>query len=437
MPMDASAAYNELRTKFMMSKPAKKLIKENNLKFKYGFFSAKESAVLREAVLEFLAKNKLELTDLEKYLTEDAAFPIHDLVLHAVSKLEYRTFKAVHTHITFVYHPMTASRFMENEDVELLNLVGAKGFRWKAIGMVLAKYRDQCRKRYLLLKGLQEKYLGTREIKKIVSEGIPRSEQEWIELCLRLGISKARLVKRIDKYLKSATFSATDTYYHDIVLCTYIISLNYYCAMSVDPRQVIEFLANGARQYIEQHVLGSPAHPNEPAADNGAPAPSAILPSGNAKDPDAKANEPALHKDASATDDTAPNARDSDPKHRLLSNIIANKIKIANEATEQTNKTKKNFNENFKQLFRLEKMQDLDIGVEIDDIFWGSIAQELGLEVHALKSKFYGLCSSHGFRTFRDIYDAVLGMAYDYFIDQIKQRLLERTKRPRREAASG
>lgn len=360
--MENIPAYKELRSKFVCAKTARRLIKENGLKFRHGFFSTKEVEATRGAVAEFLDDNGLAVKDLENWLVEDAEFPRFELAKYVTSRVPYRTFKSIITFITWWYNPLTKSKFSEGDDLQLVELVNQKGFRWKEIGMVLEKWRDQCRHRFLRLKGLEKKKIHMKDIKQIVRAGIPTSEAEWTVLCTRMQVSKALLTKYINQYLKRMPSDPSCDAINNITLCAYILVHNFYCTVSIDLRRFVDFLRNGALQYVEQEGACDSSHPEGERARS---------------DPDA---------------------------------------------------LRAYFDLNFHGAFSSVESLDLGVEVETDDIFWINIINEFHIESQDAKSRFYALVSSHGIRTFGDLYKTLGSLSWDCFSGQVRQLVLTNSR---------
>lgn len=244
--MDPTSTYNYLRNKFVPAKSAYKIIREFDLKFKYGPFSPREIKLAREAIDEFLSERKLTMDDVQSYLAEDAPFPFLELVAHVVTHIEHRTYKAVHTHVAFHYHPLVTHKFGPEEDLELLKLVQKRGFQWKEIARQLEKYRNHCRIRFLQLKGEMSRYITVRQIRTLLAEGLPTTSSGWAEKAKELGVSRDTLVRKVTRYLRSMSFDRSEESYAAIMLFVYALAYNYFSAMSIDIKGLLGFLRGGA-----------------------------------------------------------------------------------------------------------------------------------------------------------------------------------------------
>lgn len=385
---DTNPGYNTLRTRFVSAKHAKEIMKKNSLKMRQGFFSGAEAEMARRAISEFLSDNKLDLSDLNRYFLEDSIFPMADLVRHVVEQLPYRTFKSVHLHIAFCYHPGVHDKFTEEQNIQLLSYVRQHGYQWTIIGRVVEKYRDHCRRQYLSLTGQTERRLVDREIKRIVSDGVPVTEEEWLEVCQLYNITKKSLSKGLSKYMKRIEFNRDDTYYTDIVLMSYILAYNHYCALQVDIPALLCFLN-------EQPAAALLAE----GADGFGDGPENI-PDGAPSEQDAKHVSTGAHTRGS-------------PLYQSVQRGVARCLCVPDK-----------FN--------------LGVPVEYDDIFWFNICEMIPLALPVARSKYFSICRIYGLRTFEDILKTLRELCYGFLVDRIKKGFLEglRADRPREEEES-
>jgi hypothetical protein len=127
--MDANSAYEFIRSRFVQLKETRTLVKKYGLKIKYGFFSKEEAQKVEKQVHKFLKERNLSMRELQRHLVEDTEFPIHDLLFECTQLCELRTYKSVHTHIMYIFHPYIRQTWKEEEEIQLLDLVNQKGFK--------------------------------------------------------------------------------------------------------------------------------------------------------------------------------------------------------------------------------------------------------------------------------------------------------------------
>lgn len=351
--MDGAVAYQYLRSKFVMAKDAQKLIKQFDLKFKYGNFSTKEAKLTHKIIDEFIQEHNLTMDDLQSHLAEETPFPLPDLVARVVNEIEHRTYKTVFTHIAFNYHPFVTHKFAPEEDIELLRLVQKRGFQWKEIAQNLSKYRNHCRIRFLSLKGEQYRYLSIKQVKELVEHGLPRTDYEWAEESKRLCVSKDQLIKKVNRYLRRLEFDRNDEYYSNVVLLLYVLAYNYYCAVSININRITE-LING---------------PSTPYED---------------------ANLNTLHVNPSQTG----------------SALFADFSKMLE--------------------LHFDSSVDLDVQIDLEDIFWNTIGRELTMECVLLKHRFIVLMKSFSLDKFSDVKKQLIDFAYKYYLNNMRDVLLKR-----------
>lgn len=355
--MDKNTIYNDIRSKYYTAKKTKELAKECNLKFRYGYFSRREIELAQDAVDEFLEARDMSLQDLEEHLMNGAAFPYHELLQHVTAKIPNRTFKSVDTFVAWFYNPLTEKKFDKETEIQLLELVEQKGYRWKEIAQQLNFVRDACRTRYMELKSLSKNYVTVGEIEEIVRKGeVPTTEKEWEELSRRLNTTKKTLQTRITKFFKLPLKDSQNDM-ETIVLVAYILSLNFYCSIDINVVELQDFLANSSTIYKAERDA---QQKRQEAAGEGVPA-------GNA--------------------------------YRSI------------------------FEDHFLKLFRNMNGMDLSVELSLDDIYWSNITRNFMVFSTTARSKFYSLVATYHLRTYKDLYDLLEKLAYNYYLISINRSL--------------
>ena len=67
---------------------------------------------------------------------------------------------------------------------------------------------------------------------------------------------------------------------------------------------------------------------------------------------------------------------------------------------------------------------NLEVLINKEDIFWFNITREMVIGKAEIVSKFNLLSRQYNWKYFRDIYDTIMKISYDYVIMKIKQALV-------------
>ncbi|ELA41471.1 uncharacterized protein VICG_01455 [Vittaforma corneae ATCC 50505] len=399
--MDGVSAYNYIRSKFVDLRETRSLIKKYGLKIKYGFLSDEEAATVRGAVEKFLSERHLAMNDLKRHLVEDTEFPIHDLIYECTQVCELRTYKSMHTHLSYMYHPYIRTIWNLDEEIQLLDLVNQKGFKWKEISYHLSKYKDLCRLKYLALKGENSTNLTKSKIQSLLAH-MPATDEEWAVLCSELNLNRAYIIRCIDRYLNGKELARPENKILEIHLCLLILNNNHYCKFNCNIENILSFLNLDAKSYDIVDKIESSSTPF--VSQKGRRAGSVLV--------DGLCRRP--HENASIdTGQTYP----EDDFEVLLENI---------KKASAENRSQTRFLNRFLDFFRIQPGFNLDIAINKDDIFWYNVTKEINVEKSVALSRFNQLGRVYKWKTFKDVYDTIAKMSYDYVVTRIKQSLIEK-----------
>lgn len=383
--MDRDSAYRYIRSKFVMLKETRKLIRKHGLKIKYGFLSDTETKTVRRVVDSFLQQRNLTLRDLQKHLVEETDFPFHDLLYECTQACELRTYKSIHTHIAYYYNPFIHTSWNPEDEVQLLDLVNQKGFKWKEISYHLSKYKDICRSRYLMLKGEGAGRISKRRIEQLLATGLPSTDEEWEVLCEELRLNRGYIMRKIDKYLNGKELCMPESKMPEICLCLQILKNNHYCGFDISLESIVEYLDSDPLSFdLVARIDGSST-------------------------PFVSVRGKRCEGSADAAD------RNDDELERIPDRSL---VRSESQAR---------FLSRFLDFFCRSEDFDLDIRICRDDIFWFNITREMVLERNLVYTKFNELKMQYGWETFKDIYDTVVKMSYDHVILAIKQDMVKRS----------
>lgn len=353
---DASSAYNYIRSKFVIASGMRELIKKHKLKIKYGVFSKAEAEIVRRTLDKFLADRGLAMEDFQRSLFEGGDFPIKDLIYECTQVCETRTYYTIFNHLAYTYHPYIRQRITEEEEIQLLDLVNQKGFRWKEIGYHLSKYKDLCQRKYLMLVGEgNHKQLTKKRIETMLSH-MPSTEEEWTVVCRELKQKKPKILQAVKRFLNGKKLCGRETGKIEIQLCLLILNNNHYCKFNCDTQRIIDYLDGDVQAFeiVERREVSEAEMKNEEATNG---------------------------------------------QSRFL--------------------------EKFLGLFDISEDFNLDVTINKDDIFWYNITREMNVEKGVSIVRFNELSRIYGWKKFRDIYDTIMKLAYDYAIVRTKQTLIE------------
>lgn len=456
--MDRISAYNYIRSKFVGIRETRKLIKEHSLKIKYGYLSEQETTTVKNTVEKFLQERNLTLNDLKKHLVEDTEFPIHDLIYECTSVCELRTYKSIHTHIAYMYHPYIHMGWNEEEEVQLLDLVNQKGFNWKEISYHITKYKDICRMKYLSIKGeLTKQNLSQGKIQELL-KNMPSTDEEWGVLCAQLKMSKALVLRLLNKYLNGKELAKSENKILEITLCLCILNHNHYCKFNVNISSILEFL-NTEHEIFEKIDGKTTPFISKKGKREGSVMIDGVFQRSTGEIYSRKSADEIYSKNAEtcskndeiysrndetcskkSTDGAEINENQLNKIENQLNNSTDNDdhfeqiLKKMKEATNKNNIHTRFLNK-FLDFFKLNEKFDLNIEINKDDIFWFNVCREVVLEKSAAVRKFNQMKVSYGWKKFQDIYDTVIKLSYDYVTLKIKERLIskqdEAEKRPK------
>lgn len=398
--MDANSAYEFIRSRFVQLKETRTLVKKYGLKIKYGFFSKEEAQKVEKQVHKFLKERNLSMRELQRHLVEDTEFPIHDLLFECTQLCELRTYKSVHTHIMYIFHPYIRQTWKEEEEIQLLDLVNQKGFKWKEIGYHISKYKDMCLSRYLKLKGENSKHLTKSFIENLLAH-MPITDEEWAVLCNEVHLSKAQISRLIEKHLNGKQLQLPKCHLKEIELCLWILNHNHYCKFHIDVQRIKNYLESDPLQYGFINKIQGGLTPFVSSRGNRKQRTQSVI--YNATD---KSNE---NREVDSNDLEQDDAFES---------IIENILKAKEESDSQTR-----FLQQFLEFFKLDPRFNLNIIINRDDIFWFNITREMVIEKSEAVAKCNLLSRQYNWKTFQDIYDTVMKISYDYVILRIKQAL--------------
>lgn len=398
--MDKISAYNYIRSKFVELKETRALIKKHGLKIKYGYLSDEETRTVRHIVDKFLKERRLTMSDLKRHLVEDVEFPIHDLLYECTQVCELRTYKSIHTHLSYMCHPYIHINWNADEEVQLLDLVNQKGFKWKEISYHLSKYKDLCRTKYLILKGENSRALTKSRIENLLAN-MPSTDQEWAVICNELRVNKLYICKVIKRYLNGKELNRSESKLMEIHLCLLVLNNNHYCKFNCNIENILAYLESDVESYGIVDKIDGNATPF--ISKNGKRAGSVLV--------DGVFERP--YENTANTDREYP----EDDFEALLDDI-------KKESSENRSQTR--FLNQFLDFFKINKDFDLNIKINKEDIFWYNVTRDINLEKCVAFSKFSQLSKVYGWRIFNDVYDTAVKLAYDHVMTRIKQTLVDK-----------
>lgn len=401
--MDANSAYEFIRSRFVQLKETRAIVKKFGLKIKYGYFSKEEAQKVETHVKKFLRERNLKMKDLQKHLVEDSEFPIHELLFECTQLCELRTYKSVHTHIMYIYHPYIREAWKEEEEIQLLDLVNQKGFKWKEIGYHISKYKDMCLSRYRQLKGENSKAMSKSFIENLL-QNMPVTDEEWAILTSEFKLNKIQITRLIEKHLNGKQLQLPKCHSKEIELCLRILNHNHYCKFKIDIEKVKEYLNSDPMKYGIVNKIQGESTPF-------------VSIRGNTRSRATDYSNPSTFSISNLAElaDVGEEEAQDDEFETLLENIIKSK----QESDSQTK-----FLQQFLDFFRLDPNFNLNVNINKEDIFWFNITREMLIEKSEATSKFNLLSRQHGWRVYKDIYDTVMKISYDYVILRIKQALI-------------
>lgn len=410
--MDQKTAYNYIRSKFVELKETRALIKRHGLKIKYGILSEDESMTVRRIINKFLSDRQLTMNDFKKHLAEDVEFPIHDLLYDCTQACKLRTYKSVHTHIAYMYHPYLHIKWNEEEEIQLLDLVTQKGFKWREISYHLLKYKDFCRTKYLTLKGELSGNLSKSRIQALLKK-MPCTDGEWNALCAELRLNKSYIQRSINKYLNGKTLNSKACCELDIQMCLLILNNNHYCKFNVEIEKIMTFLNSKLEAFDIADRIEGDTTPF--VSKRGVKTASRLLKSKYETVDDSKIEN---DDDKTENDEASQNNFKGDEEFEALLEDV--------KTVEKKNQCHTKFLNKFLDFFLYNRDFNLDIEIKKEDIFWFNVTRDINISKNVLLAKFNQLSSQYGWKIYKDIYDTVIKMAYDYVTNRIKQGLIKK-----------
>lgn len=431
--MDKTTAYNYIRSKFVGIRETRRLIKEHSLKIKYGYLSEEESKTVRDVVDKFLKERSLTLNDLKKHLVEDTEFPIHDLLYECTSACELRTYKSIHTHISYMYHPYIRMDWNEEEEMQLLDLVNQKGFKWKEISYHITKYKDICRLKYLAIKGELTRQNLTNGMMQGLLSNMPSTDEEWEVLCTQLKMPKTLILRLVNRYLNGKELIKAENKIHEISLCLSILNHNHYCKFNVNIFNIVEFL-NSEHDIFERIDGKSTPFISKKGKREGSVLVGGVFQrhsssscsSNNSNNSSTNTNNTNNNINNNINNNSNNNNINDEDAHfeQILENI--------KKATKENNIQTKFLNK-FLDFFKLSENFNLNIDINKDDIFWFNVCRETVLEKSTAVKKFNQMRVTYGWKRFQDIYDTIIKISYDYVVLKIKERLIVKKQKQEEE----
>ncbi|KAM0680975.1 hypothetical protein GINT2_000757 [Glugoides intestinalis] len=406
--MDNHTAYNYIRSKFVKLRETRALIKKHGLKIKYGLLSEDEVVTVKTIINKFLAERRFTMKDFKKHLAEDTEFPIHDLLYECTQACTLRTYKSIHTHIAYIYHPYIHIKWNEEEEIQLLDLVTQKGFKWKEISYHLLKYKDFCRLKYLDIKGERPHLLTKSRIQELLKK-MPSTDQEWAALCSELRLNRAYIKRSISKYLNGKALNTKECGELDIRICLLVLNNNHYCKFNVNIDNILNFLNSGLETFDIIDKLEGSTTPF--ISKRGMKSLSRRLESKHDQVNKSKVDD-------GETLEANYEGDDGDEDFEKLLEDIKN--------TEKKNQSHTKFLNKFLDFFLCNKDFNLDIVIKKEDIFWFNVTRDINIERNVLLGKFNQLSSQYGWKMYKDIYDSLMKMAYDYVMNRIRQSFIDK-----------
>ncbi|KAI5148109.1 hypothetical protein ENBRE01_0123 [Enteropsectra breve] len=391
--MDKDTALIKLRSCFVEEGVAKKLIKKHGLKFNVGFLNNKEQLAVREKTEEFLSSVNITMDDLEQYALVGGEFPFKELMLHIMPVVPFRTYKNVAMHVLYRYHPYSGNNFFtEKDDIKLLELVEKNGFRWHDMCTEITKYRDHLRKRYLVLKQLNTVYVGPREIEILLKRGLPTTEREWNELAKKLNTQAVTLKNKINKYLHTKRYVEEEHAYDDIVLLVHIMAYNYYCQANIDIPAFLAYIKEYGKEYYSKRKI--------------------IVDDNTEKDIEDQNIE------------YTENIENDGDITKLLEH---NEFNLENKVSDDDLVDMDELTEKLDDFFKTKDL-DLSVDVEIEDVFWHTIAPEINFSTSDCRNNFNNLKNTFYITKFQDVKNTLYSLAHSFIITEIRKQYVKNMK---------
>ncbi|KAH9412210.1 hypothetical protein HK407_01g01030 [Ordospora pajunii] len=231
-----------LRTKFVNAHDVNKIMVEYQISLKRGAYSSYEAKRIDDAIKAFLAENGLEMKNLHGFfLEEEAEFPIRKLLLAVSEVLANRAMNSIWIYVSYHYHPYVDAKWEPENEIQLLNLVRALGFRWKEICGIMNKSSRKCIKNYYRIMGYE--YLSSASFK-IDEESIPTTESGWNEMCRKLKTNRKRLSHLINGYISRRLIVPLWNEYNNMMLIGYVLVYNHFCSMEIRLLELFELINN-------------------------------------------------------------------------------------------------------------------------------------------------------------------------------------------------
>lgn len=408
--MDRETAYNYIRSKFIELQETRKLIKKHNLKIKYGFLSKEESNTVKETIERFLSERNYTMADLQKHLVEEEEFPFHDLLYECTQACEFRTFKSIHTHVAYTYNPFIHTTWNVEEELQLLDLVSQKGFIWKEISYHLSKYKDLCRNRYLWLKGERAKHLGKHKIEQLLSAGLPATGEEWTALCEQLKMSKNYILRAIEKYLNGKELEKPREKTKEILLCLLILRNNHFCKFDINIDSIMSYLNSDTTSFnLYERIDGSKT-------------PFLSVRGKKVRVVNEINQRQAVDENNDCTDITTMKSNDGEEIEAEFDSLLGSIKNSINSG----NKEQARFLNVFLEFFSSCQDYDMEVVLNKEDVFWQNVTREMVLDKAAAIAKFNTIKQQYNWRTYKDVYDTVIKIAYDHVMLRIKDDLLSK-----------
>lgn len=407
----------DLKTKFVLNKDTHKTIKELNLKFRFGAFSQRETEIVRSHVHKFLRDSHLTMKDLQNHLHNGTDFPMHELTLYCTSMIEHRTYKSVSAHLSFMYHPFVYAAFSQEDDINLLDLVDKKGYHWKSIGTDIDKYRNNCRGRFMLLKGLYKKSIYRRDILNLVESGLPTTEEEWKEICERFSVSRTTLSARINEYIRGKMFENDDKVHNDMILLVHVLSYNHYCPLPIRIDDFKSFIDNGIDTYADIAIMNSirADHHNSEIPENCS---------------NFDVSEFNIHKENSEENMYEKNTNYIERNKSNLGNINEEDLNKENTETCLINRNKDKisaFKSKLNEILCISNNFNMNIEIEDQDIFWITISKYMEISRELLKSRFKIIKSSYSLKTYANLVNLIHNLGYNKLMMRMKNKIMKST----------
>ncbi|KAL4432464.1 hypothetical protein ABPG77_001763 [Micractinium sp. CCAP 211/92] len=134
---------------------------ERRQNVKSGVYSKAEKETLRQAVINFAAKNGLPTDSFDWLFGSSRSGATKGAWKKIAAALPHRTFKSVWAAGTRMLHEGNyQGRWTPEEDAQLLALVSERGRKWKEIGGAVGRMAESCRDRWLMIRQGEAKKEG-------------------------------------------------------------------------------------------------------------------------------------------------------------------------------------------------------------------------------------------------------------------------------------